>query len=357
MKLFLIGGFLGSGKTTAIQQACNLLLKKGTKVCVITNDQGTQLVDTEFIRSFNIPTLEVTDGCFCCNYDKLDCSIATLMQTHHPEIILAESVGSCTDLVATVVKPLSKFHPEIEISVSVFADARVLPLLIKGSRLFVDSVNYIYRKQLEEADLLVVNKVDIPDANQLEEIKQLVKSRYPHKTVLYQNSLEPESIGRWLEALSNFQTAPSKSLELDYDIYGVGEAELAWFDSEVKIISMVNNAFSEASELINKIYSKINLQKLSIGHLKFLLNDGKKQRKISFTSNSLFHQQFPFEESEGGEANLLINARVQTSPDGFKKIIGEAIEQLEMQTGCTVIEKKMAAFKPGFPKPTYRILD
>jgi len=64
MKLFLIGGFLGSGKTTAIQQACDVLLKEGSRVGVITNDQGEQLVDTEFIKGFNIPTLEVTEGCF-----------------------------------------------------------------------------------------------------------------------------------------------------------------------------------------------------------------------------------------------------------------------------------------------------
>ncbi len=54
MKLFLMGGFLGSGKTTAIQQAC-LLLQKEVRVGVITNDQGVQLVDRAFLQNMEVP--------------------------------------------------------------------------------------------------------------------------------------------------------------------------------------------------------------------------------------------------------------------------------------------------------------
>lgn len=48
IKWHLVGGFLGSGKTTAIIQACKRLLQTGQKVGVITNDQGKYLVDTAF---------------------------------------------------------------------------------------------------------------------------------------------------------------------------------------------------------------------------------------------------------------------------------------------------------------------
>ncbi|GEM_PF-1067620 len=54
MKLFLTGGFLGSGKTTAIREACAVLLQDRTRAAVITNDQGQQLVDTEFIKANDI---------------------------------------------------------------------------------------------------------------------------------------------------------------------------------------------------------------------------------------------------------------------------------------------------------------
>lgn len=106
MRLNIVGGFLGSGKTTAIANASRLLMQQGKKIAVVTNDQGKYLVDTSFIGSNNVPTAEVTNGCFCCNFNSLSDQIQFLEQTIQPDYIFAESVGSCTDLVATVLKPL-----------------------------------------------------------------------------------------------------------------------------------------------------------------------------------------------------------------------------------------------------------
>ena len=66
----LVGGFLGSGKTTAIRSVCELLRQRGEEASVITNDQGTLLVDTAFLQRSH-PTRDVTGGCFCCRYDQL----------------------------------------------------------------------------------------------------------------------------------------------------------------------------------------------------------------------------------------------------------------------------------------------
>lgn len=70
MKLHLVGGFLGSGKTTAITNASKLLKEKEIFAGVITNDQGNYLVDSSFTMSNDILTGEVSGGCFCCNYKR-----------------------------------------------------------------------------------------------------------------------------------------------------------------------------------------------------------------------------------------------------------------------------------------------
>ena len=92
MRLFLIGGFLGSGKTTAITTASKMLMSQGRKVAVVTNDQGEQLVDNSFVESFEIPTRAVSNGCFCCNYDQLDVHIQALNEENKPEFIFAEFI-------------------------------------------------------------------------------------------------------------------------------------------------------------------------------------------------------------------------------------------------------------------------
>ena len=62
MKVHLVGGFLGSGKTTAITNASVKLRDAGIIAGVVTNDQGNYLVDSRFIDSNAIPLGEVTGG-------------------------------------------------------------------------------------------------------------------------------------------------------------------------------------------------------------------------------------------------------------------------------------------------------
>ena len=101
--IYLIGGFLGSGKTTAITNACLQLIEKQKKVAVITNDQGDQLVDSGYLQGLSINNAEVFNGCFCCNYNALDKHILELKNATATEIVfpgtdlrlIYEISGSC----------------------------------------------------------------------------------------------------------------------------------------------------------------------------------------------------------------------------------------------------------------------
>lgn len=358
MKLFLIGGFLGSGKTTAIRGAALALLRQGIKVGVVTNDQGAQLVDSEFIASSGIPVREVLNGCFCCNYRHLNDSLLSLAATDQPAVVFAESVGSCTDLISTVVNPMLRFRPELEVRVTVFADARVLYPLLKGlPAFFEDNVNYIYRKQLEEADILVVNKADLQNRQRLEETAVLLKERYPDKTILYQNSLDEDGIRQWLSVLDHYSLpAERRSLEVDYDIYGAGEAGLAWLDQTIDIQTGQQPAMQAAIELANSIFLKIRDARLPIGHLKFLLNDGQQSEKISFTAGDDSPFTLPAGLSAANHVRLLINARVQTEPAVLQEIVAASIHGMEAAMACTIVPVAAAAFQPGYPRPEHRII-
>ena len=104
----MIGGFLGAGKTTAVARLAKHLTEAGQRVGLITNDQGRELVDTAMLRSLGYATEEIPGGCFCCKFSSLTDAAASLTEATRPEVIIAEPVGSCTDLVATVTYPLRR---------------------------------------------------------------------------------------------------------------------------------------------------------------------------------------------------------------------------------------------------------
>ncbi len=360
MKIFLVGGFLGSGKTTAILQAALSLKEQGRKAGIITNDQGEQLVDTGFLRGHEIAVKEVTGSCFCCNFQELVNSIHVLREkrTALPDAIFAESVGSCTDLAATVANPLFHFNKLMDITISVFADVRLLSIYLQNhKRVFHQNINYIYEKQLEEADIIVVNKIDLFNQEQLSQAKQLIEKEFPGKTILYQSSLTGDGVQQWLTTLLNYPPRSSfkRSLELDYDKYADGEARLAWMNEEIDIVTKDKNAVAVGRMLLNMIHTKIYQEKYPIGHLKFLIRERQWYKKISFTLAMQTEDPDWQEDILTNHVTFLVNARVETEPADLKGIVADAIHELKRLTGCRVIENGLEVFQPGYPKPTHRM--
>src|SRR4026207_1247801 len=70
-RYIMIGGFLGAGKTTAIARLARYLTDQGLRVGLITNDQGSGLVDTAMLSARGFPVEEIAGGCFCCRFGSL----------------------------------------------------------------------------------------------------------------------------------------------------------------------------------------------------------------------------------------------------------------------------------------------
>ncbi len=359
-RVHLVMGFLGSGKTTAIVNACKNLVEQGKRVGVVTNDQGKYLVDTAFFRLQDFPAVEVGGGCFCCNYKDLEKQLETLAETVKPEVVFAESVGSCADLVATVVKPMlqlknSSFGPS---SYSTFADARLLQMRLEEEALpFSDGVVYIFDKQIEETRLLVVNKIDLISAERRADLLEQVHKAYPDKVTLAQNSLGKEGVKEWLGMLESGRLAlPEKSLQIDYERYGNGEAKLAWLDEELEIRAAEGSLRNVAIKFIHTLSGKIRKKGLAVGHLKFLMRGAQAElAKVSFPTLASTEWEENLPDLSGDRLYLLVNARVECPSDLLEQIVQDCIDEVCWQAGVVCSRIQMQAFHPGFPKPVYRM--
>src|SRR5436189_3300406 len=187
-RYLMIGGFLGAGKTTSVARLAEQLTKQGLRVGLITNDQGTELVDTAMLRSRGFATEEIPGGCFCCRFNSLVEAAQKLTDATRPDVFIAEPVGSCTDLVATVTYPLRRIYGEhfsiapLSVLVDPVRAARVFGLEPGGQ--FSEKVLYIYRKQLEEADVIAINKCDLLDATRLEALQTKLRDAFPKAEVI-----------------------------------------------------------------------------------------------------------------------------------------------------------------------------
>lgn len=352
MHIHLIGGFLGSGKTTAINSAAQILTNAGEVVAVITNDQGTQLVDTRFIQQSAIQTAEVTGGCFCCNYHDLDAQINRLENEIKPTVIFAETVGSCTDLIATVLMPLLQFKNQHKISYSGFVDAALLLMYLQEQSLpFLPETNYIWQKQLEEAGILVVNKCDLLKNDDLDRLKELAQAHFPDKNLLFQNSLDGLSVNGWLQKINAVSIHNYRSVEIDYETYAAGEANLTWLDAELEFFTGNLSAAGKAETFIRRLADKARQNKWPVGHLKFFVVNGHEARKISFTLRD--NADFTLQKSNA--VKVLVNARVQTTPDELQKVFGDILSRIKSDGDVIINQKNLSCFQPGYPVPVYRM--
>ncbi|MCL5745771.1 MAG: hypothetical protein M1541_17910 [Acidobacteria bacterium] len=359
MRLHLVGGFLGSGKTTAIVGAAKRLMPRGARVGVVTNDQGRYLVDTAFVSSARLPAVEVTGGCFCCHYDDLEARLDELERTAMPQAIFAESVGSCADLVATVIKPLAdlKRIPTELTTLSVFTDIRLLKRRLEDQPLpFSDDVVYIFDKQIEEAGLLILNKADLLGPEQAQRVERMAGERYPSKVVRVQNSLDEAGIETWLRLLETDPgAAAAGAIEIDYQRYGAGEAELAWLDQKIRLAAPPGRLREAVVVLIGGLLDRIRERRLPIGHVKFLVRCGGEEVKIGATAGDEEEWRDEVPPIFGKDVTVVVNARVQADAALLGALAKAALEQAQSRAGARCLELITDFFHPGFPRPTHRM--
>jgi len=359
VRVIFTGGFLGAGKTTALGAIARRLLQKGLTVGLVTNDQAANLVDTAIVKELGVPVAEVAGGCFCCRFsDLVDATEQILAK--NPDVLLGEPVGSCTDLAATVVNPLKLFYGDIFriAPFSVLVDPqRVRELVLKEMPTrFPEEVAYIFRKQLEEADIIVLNKIDTLTQSEAERMVSALKELQPAKPVLKVSALRGDGVDEWLQML--MRDAPSGShilRDIDYDTYAKGEAVLGWLNATVRLVGSPQfDALQFAKALMSELQTAINARNAEVAHLKFLLTSGTQMLRGHLTKADA-EPNFIGELDEVNEATLVLNARVALSPEALGGIATQAILMAAKTVNADAEILSLQSFSPPYPRPPYRV--
>jgi hypothetical protein len=359
IRFIMIGGFLGAGKTTTLSRLARHYIALGRKVGIVTNDQANDLVDTRNLRAQGLSVEEVPGACFCCRFNDLLETIQRHESQGTPDIILAEPVGSCTDLVATVIQPIRHLYGErfvVAPYMVVFKPShgqKILGNVSSGG--FAPKAAYIFEKQLEEADGILLNRLDEMASEQLAELQRLIGKRYPDTPLLPVSALTGAGFPALTEFLDQDGSFGRKILDLDYDVYAAGEAELGWLNCSVTLTAAKTfelDAF--LLDLVSQLGQRLRARGAEIAHLKAI-----GLAELAFGTANLVSSDREPELSLPSQAavktvELIVNARVAIDPAILEAETGEAITSCAKACAATVEFHSVQSFRPGRPEPTHR---
>jgi Ni2+-binding GTPase involved in maturation of urease and hydrogenase len=360
LRFVMVGGFLGAGKTTTLARLARRDLSQGLNVGIVTNDPAAGLVDTKSLRSQGFEVGEVAGACFCCRFDDLISTIAGIGAGRKPDVILAEPVGSCTDLVATVIQPLKQFYQ----SHFQIAPYGVILKPSQGRKIlknepgtgFSPKAAYILKKQLEEADLILVNRVDELSSDELSELNTLLDQHYPKTPRLPISAKTGQGFDAYFEFLDQVGDFGRRVLDIDYDIYAEGEAELGWLNSSIQVTSV--NPFTLDDlllDVIRTLKERLVRQDLEVAHLKLI-----GLSPAAFGVANLVSRDLPPELSLPSHAtsrhvDLVVNARVACDPLLLGELVEKTIREVCLQHQALPEFGAVQTFRPGRPQPTHRV--
>ncbi len=279
MKCMIIGGFLGSGKTTTIRKLVEYLGKQGQKTAIIVNEIGEIGIDGDMVSGSGVETREITSGCVCCTLRiSMEHTIKSLMAEYCPDTIIIEPTGIAFpgQIKGNIEKmdiPGLSFAPIVN--------------LVDASRLSTDpeDLQNFMLNQIDEAEVMAINKVDLIERERLLEICVFLRKLNPKARMFHFSAREEEgAFGTLLEMLgesSREKSAPQGRNSIDMS--GVSAYSSAFEISSPEISPEI--AVSVTDQILEDIRDRAKeLNPEFIGHIKVSFTHQETLVKGSVTS-------------------------------------------------------------------------
>jgi hypothetical protein len=264
-------------------------------------------------------------------------------------------------LVATVTYPLRRIYGDrfriapLSVLVDPIRAEQVFGLA--PTRKFSDKVIYIWRKQIEEADLVVISKADLLDSDRLDRLKRRLAEEFPDKDIISVSVRTGTGLDAWFDQLLSGDQVVRPAMNIDYDIYADGEALLGWLNATIEVAAAEG---FDANALLRSLAEDIRMRlgTAEIAHLKMTFNPHEGIGDIAAVS--LVRSDYVPElsltldgPSEAGQ--IIVNLRAEADPAALKAALLDAVKALPSRIGiATARLEHIEHFRPGRPTPTHR---
>jgi G3E family GTPase len=184
--VLILSGFLGSGKTTLLLELLAEARSRGLKPGILMNELGKMDVDGEIIGGASqVSVAKLLDGCVCCSKkSELSASLQELL-SQKPDVLFVELTGVANpeEVVDALTEPALLGRVILKQIVTVL-DAEYT---LEYNSIFASDKDLVrtLRRQMEVADLILINKTDLVDGHTLQKIEKTVRKHNPFAPLLY----------------------------------------------------------------------------------------------------------------------------------------------------------------------------
>ena len=176
VKIDIISGFLGAGKTTLIKKLLQEALQD-SKVVLIENEFGEIGIDGGFLQESGIEIREMNSGCICCSLvGDFKTSLQEVLATYAPERIIIEpsGVGKLSD----VVQAVENAGEEIEIS------GKITVVDVNKCKMYLKNFGEFFLNQVEAADTILLSRTGAASAEKVQQVVELLRQHNDHALIV-----------------------------------------------------------------------------------------------------------------------------------------------------------------------------
>jgi G3E family GTPase len=341
----VIGGYLGAGKTTLTVALAKRLKAIGKNVAIITNDQGHALVDTEYARGSGFDVREVM-GCFCSTFPEFVKSARSLVQVSRPDVILAEPIGTSTNILSSVVDPLRCQYPE-EFSVAPFM------VVVDGSRASqLSGDKLIPAHQVREAEIVLLSKIDLLDKDALKKAEESVAAVAPDAVIVPYSARTGEGLDDVLGIIQSTDLSRKKMEGEDYRLFSAEKESMSWFSSTATIVPKGRvDAYGMTTSLLRGVADAFPTAE--VAHVKVTVLSEQAGAKMSLVGDSAQVDGLRGGRYFSDPARLIVNARITAQPQQLGSTMRSIISSLKEKFPMEIDDLTESCYSPRPSAPTF----
>lgn len=338
-KYMVVSGFLGAGKTTAMIAFARNINGRGLgNAAIIANDLGTgNIVDAEFTAAAGINTLPISGGCICYQHDNLVGRIHQL-EASGADIVFSDVPGcgiGAMDHVYIELKEKEQGQFELLPFTCLVDPERIRMVMPENADINLpEEMKFLLDAQMAEADIIVLNKTDTINEEEIKSIEAFIKSVYPDKPFMAMSAIMGTGVSEVVDyILDNRSEAPHREIGYGSDEFIAAEDKMSWYNTRVYMEQREekNLDFNRVfEELFAGIREGLKKTGGNVPHLKMFaadsdeeLTDFFKASLIGVDYDVIYDRKL---DRQYSALSMIINARCAEKPVVMADIVADAVD-------------------------------